>query len=106
MSNTYKISDKDEQEIRARDKKCVYCHIWVRQKPHAMGGTGATIEHFNNDGPFDKKYNIAICCRSCNSSKGTKTLTEWFKTPYCREKNINRAKVLKPVKEYMSLCRK
>ena len=54
-----------------------------------MEASGATIEHFNNDGPFSKKWNVAICCRRCNSSKGTMRLSEWFKTPYCRERKIN-----------------
>ena len=57
MSNTYGISKQDEQEIRARDKTCVYCGILMKQSPHAMAASGATIEHFNNDGPFKKKYN-------------------------------------------------
>jgi hypothetical protein len=77
-----------------------YCGILVKQYPHTMGASGATIEHFNNDGP-GKKYNVAICCRRCNSSKGTKSLSAWFKTPYCREKKINEETVSKPVKEYM-----
>ena len=75
----------------------------MKQYPHAMAASGATIEHFNNDGPFQKKYNVAICCRRCNSSKGTKRLSVWFKTPYCREKKINEDTVSKPVKEYMRL---
>jgi 5-methylcytosine-specific restriction endonuclease McrA len=103
MSNTYGISKQDEREIRARDKTCVYCRILMKQYPHAMGASGATIEHFNNAGPFRKKHNVAICCRRCNSSKGTRSLTAWFNTPYCRKKEINRATVLKPVKEYMRL---
>jgi len=81
MSNTYGISDQDEREIRARDKACVYCGILMKQRPHAMHASGATIEHFNNDGPFQEKCNVAICCRHCNSSKGTKSLSAWFKTP-------------------------
>src|ERR1700733_14357132 len=72
MSNPYGISEKDEPQIRARDKICVYCRILMKHYPHAMGALGATIEHFNNNGPFEKKYNVAICCRRCNSSKGTK----------------------------------
>jgi 5-methylcytosine-specific restriction endonuclease McrA len=103
MSNVYGISNQDEREIRARDKTCVYCGILMKQKPHAMSASGATIEHFNNDGPFKKKYNVAICCRRCNSSKGTKRLSSWFKTPYCREKKINEKTVSEPVKEYMRL---
>ena len=73
----------------------------MKQHPHALGLSGATIEHFNNDGPFERKCNAAICCRRCNSSKGTKTLLVWFKTPYCQEKKINEETVAKPVKEYM-----
>ena len=75
----------------------------MKQYPHAMGASGATIEHFNNDGPSKKKYNLAICCRRCNSSKGTMSLSAWFKTPYCREKKINDKTVSKAVKEYMRL---
>ena len=101
MSNTYDISNQDEREIRARDKTCVYCRVLMKQYPHAMRASGATIEHFDNDGPFDKKYNAAICRRRCNSSKGTKTLSAWFNTPYCREKGINKKTVSKPVREYM-----
>jgi 5-methylcytosine-specific restriction endonuclease McrA len=103
MSNAYGISKQEEQEIRARDKTCVYCSILMKQSPHAMGASGATIEHFNNDGPLKKKYNVAICCRRCNSSKGTMKLSTWFRTPYCREKKINGETVSKPVKEYMQL---
>jgi len=103
MSNTYGISKQNEREIRARDKTCVYCGILMKQYPHAMAASGATIEHFNNDGPLKKKYNVAICCRRCNSSKGTMRLSAWFKTPYCRGKKINEETVSKPVKEYMRL---
>lgn len=103
MSNTYSISKQDERQIRARDKNCVYCRILMKQSRHAMGASKATIEHFNNDGPLKKKYNVAICCRRRNSSKGTKRLSVWFKTPYCREKKINGETVSKPVKEYMRM---
>jgi hypothetical protein len=103
MANNYGISEQDEREIRGRDRTCVYCGVLMKQRPHARGASGATIEHFNNDGPFEKKYNVAICCRRCNSSKGTKGLSAWFKTAYCREKKINEETVSKPVKEYMRL---
>ena len=103
MSNTYGISEEDEREVQARDRTCVYCGVLMKQSPHAMGASGATIEHFNNDGPFEKKYNVAICCRSCNSSKGTMKMSAWFKTPYCRKKKINGKTVSKPVTEYMRL---
>jgi 5-methylcytosine-specific restriction endonuclease McrA len=103
MANTYGISQQLEREIRARDKACVYCGILMKQHPHAMGASGATIEHFNNEGPFEEKYNLAICCRRCNSSKGTMRLSAWFKTPYCRKKKIIEETISTPVKEYMRL---
>jgi len=103
MSNTYGISDRVEREIRARDKRCVYCHRPMEPSTSARGPSEATMEHFNNDGPFDKKRNVAICCRSCNSSRRDKSLAEWFKTPYCRGKSINKETVSKPVREYMRL---
>ena len=103
MSNTYGISKQDEREIRARDKACVYCGILM--KPASRRASGATVEHFNNDGPLREKYNVAICCRRCNSSKGTKRLSAWFKTPYCRDRKINEETVSKPVEEYMRLER-
>jgi 5-methylcytosine-specific restriction endonuclease McrA len=103
MSNTYGISEQVEQEIRARDKSCVYCGIVMKQYPHSMAASGATIEHFNNDGPFEEKSNAAICCRSCNSSKGAMKLSAWFKTAYCQEKKINEETVSKPVKAYIRL---
>ena len=102
-SNKYGISKEDEREIRARDKTCVYCHISMKRHSDARRASEATIEHFNNDGPFDKKFNVAICCRGCNSSKGSKTLLVWFKSPYCRERKISAETVSKPVKEYLRL---
>lgn len=61
----------------------------------------ATIEHLSNDGPFNEKSNIAICCGSCNASRGVKELFDWFKTAYCVERNINEETVAEPVKEYI-----
>jgi 5-methylcytosine-specific restriction endonuclease McrA len=82
MSNRYGIPEEDEKEIRARDKACVFCRVSMKRPSRAKRASEATIEHFNNDGPLRKKYNLAICCRSCNSSKGTRKLLAWFETPY------------------------
>jgi len=103
MSNTYGISEEVEKEIRARDRRCVFCHKRFSRKSRA---SIATIEHFNNDGPMAKKYNVAICCGGCNSSKGTKKLSAWLKTPYCRKRQINEKTVAKPVKEYIRRIRR
>ena len=102
MSNRYGISEKDEQEIRARDKTCVYCRKLMKKSRRSFG---ATMEHFNNDGPFNEKHSIAICCRGCNSSRGAKELLAWFATDYCRKKNINVKTVSKPVGDYMRLVK-
>lgn len=102
MSNRYGIPEKDEKEIRARDKVCVYCHKTMKEFSNkGSHKDSATIEHLNNDGPFDKKYNLAICCGSCNSSRGNKDLLTWFKSSYCIERNINKETVAKPVREYI-----
>jgi hypothetical protein len=102
VSNKYGISVKDEQEIRARDKVCVYCRKLMKKSRRSFG---ATIEHFNNDGPFNEKRSAAICCRGCNSSRGAKELLAWFATDYCRRKNINVKTVSKPVRDYIRLMK-
>jgi hypothetical protein len=98
MSNSYGMPPEVEQEIRARDKLCAYCGVSMEQKRSARE---ATIEHFDNDGPFNQKDNAAICCHGCNSSKRARKLLAWFETPYCTRKNINRETVADVVKEYI-----
>lgn len=67
-----------------------------------------TIEHLNEKPPFYwqdgvREEGLAICCGSCNSSRGDRSLQEWFQTAYCRERNppINAATVAAPVKTYL-----
>ena len=107
MTNNFGIPKKEEQKIRARDKKCVYCNKEMitpyNRKKH---GDSATIEHLSPVRPFYVKEgmkidNIVICCGSCNSSRGAKKLLDWFKTKYCIDKNINENTVSSPVKEYL-----
>jgi hypothetical protein len=100
MANSFGIAEDAERAIRARDKKCVYCGVSMRRHPRRLD---ATIEHFNNNGPFAREHNLAICCRSCNSSKGRKTLLAWFETDYCRERNIHEKTVAAPVRKYLRL---
>lgn len=86
MANSYGIPADVEQRIRARDTKCVYCEksfslLSRRDWP--------TIEHLNENPPFRWKQGrlseavLAICCWSCNASRGKKSLNSWFRTPYC-----------------------
>src|SRR5271169_562754 len=105
MSNAYGIPEEVERKIRARDRTCVYCHIAMTRPSRARGGSETTIEHFNNDGPLRKKHNLAICCRRCNSSKGTKKLLTWFKADYCCNRKINKKTVAARVTRYLRRVR-
>lgn len=103
MANKYGIPEDELQKIRARDKTCVYCHR-LMTNPSANGWRGdwATIEHLNYLPPWDNPKTVAICCGSCNSSRGVKKLTDWFKSSYCTEKNIHEKTVTEPVREYIT----
>lgn len=104
MPNLYGIPKQELEKIRARDKVCVYCH-------KKMLGTTvsdnrrewATIEHLNHLPPWNNPSTVAICCGSCNSSRGQKKLLDWFKTPYCVERSINEKTVAEIVKNYLSI---
>lgn len=47
-----------------------------------------TWEHIVNDARIITIDNIALCCCSCNASKGAKSLTLWLVSNYCLSKNI------------------
>lgn len=97
----YGISEKDEDEIRSRDKSCVYCHKKMKRHFRKKGTPSdkATIEHLYDGSPLFK--NLAICCGSCNSSRGPKELLDWFESPYCKDNNINRITVSSVIRRYI-----
>ena len=103
MANKYGIPEKDLGEIRARDERCVYCgKVMTNPRNGGWRGDWATIEHLNYLPPWDNPETVAICCGSCNFSRGPKKLSDWFKTPYCTGKrNISEKTVAKPVKRYI-----
>ncbi|WP_137129692.1 HNH endonuclease [Rhizobium sp. FY34] len=84
--NRWNIPDWLEQEVRERDKYCVYCRC------NFGGGTGKgshrSWEHVVNDANIITRENIVLCCRSCNSSKGAKLLTTWLESAYCKRRGI------------------
>jgi hypothetical protein len=84
MTNNWNIPDWLEKRVRERDKSCVYCHVKFR--PNFKDR--ATWEHIDNDEKNISEGNIFLCCTSCNSSKGTKNLTDWLNSKYCKMKNI------------------
>ncbi len=104
MSNKYGIPEKELIEIRKRDKTCVYCHkVMIDPRLGGRQSDWATIEHLNFMPPWNESSTVAICCWSCNSSRGKKKLLDWFKTPYCIEKNINNETIAKPVREFIKV---
>ncbi len=87
MSNKYAIPAEELQAIRNRDKDCVYCHKEISIPSEGVWrGDWATIEHLNYLPPWNNPNTIAICCGSCNSSRGIKKISDWFKSKYCLEK--------------------
>ena len=102
MSNNWNIPDWLEKKVKDRDKLCVYCRVKMKEYPRAKGTPGdkATFEHIDNDG-LPSEENIAMCCASCNSSKGVKKLLDWFCSYYCQEKSIGRETVANIIKAYI-----
>jgi hypothetical protein len=93
-----------ESEVRQRDKNCVYCGTSMLESPIAGGSrkSVATWEHIINDAKIVTRENIARCCASCNSSKGTKKLRLWIESGYCKRRGISRGTVAEIVKKALS----
>jgi hypothetical protein len=90
-----------EREVRQRDKECVYCRIAMRESLPAdrSRNTVATWEHIINDARIVSRENIARCCAACNSSKGTKKLSLWIESDYCKRRGIGRDTVADVVEQ-------
>ena len=107
MTNKFGIPENELLEIRQRDKNCVYCgKVMIYPCIGNKQSDWATIEHLSPNPPYYwkdgmKSSNIVICCGSCNSSRGIKSLTDWFKASYCIERNINETNVAEPVKKFL-----
>ena len=85
--NKWNIPDWLENLVRARDKHCIYCGIVFNQR-NISRKSMPTWEHIVNDANIVNESNIALCCCSCNASKGAKELTFWLNSSYCIRKNI------------------
>jgi len=90
--NRWNIPEEIEKEIIQRDKNCVYCGTAMIDKVHRGESrkSAATWEHIINDETIVTIDNIARCCAACNSSKGTKKLSEWIHSEYCQKRQINK----------------
>src|SRR4029077_15645005 len=103
MGNRYGLPEAEVDRVRERDALCVYCRK-AMVKPGVRGSSTkdwATIEHLNNVEPWDNPDTIAICCGSCNSSRGGMPLMQWFGSRYCLEKEISPSTVAGPVLDYI-----
>ena len=101
MANRWSIPTEVEKKVRVRDTSCVYCgmefsggNISRKNKP--------SWEHIINDIRINGIDNIAICCISCNSSKGVKLIDDWLKSDYCKTKGISFETVAQVVKNRIS----
>jgi hypothetical protein len=95
--NRWNIPNWLEQEVIERDKSCIYCGVNFGM-PNTGFGCCPSWEHIVNDSRIITRENIALCCRSCNSSKGVKALAVWLDSPYCKKRGISRDTVVAVVK--------
>jgi len=94
-----------EEEAKARDKTCVYCGVQLLEAI-PLGSSRramATWEHIINDASIVTRENIARCCVACNSSKGTKVLSDWLNSSYCKKNGINEHTVAVVVRKALGI---
>jgi len=87
MANRWGIPKDVEAIVRKRDIKCVYCGI-VFSTDNNSRKDKPSWEHIVNDIRINGTENIALCCMSCNASKGSKLLEDWLESDYCKKKEI------------------
>lgn len=101
MSNRWGISKDVEDLVKKRDLRCVYCGISFSNSI-ASHKTRPTWEHIINDIRINGPENIALCCGSCNASKGSKLIADWLNSKYCLNKNITINSVATVVKKHLA----
>jgi hypothetical protein len=94
-----------EEKVKDRDKACIYCGIKMIEKmpPTGPRNAVATWEHIINDASIVTIDNIARCCFACNSSKGTRKLSDWLESDYCKKHGINKDTVASVVKQALRI---
>lgn len=101
MANRWGIPKNVEELVKKRDLNCVYCGTAFTNSI-LTHKTRPTWEHIINDIRINGPENIAICCGSCNASKGNKLLIDWFNSKYCLTKGITKENVASIVKEHLN----
>jgi hypothetical protein len=99
--NGWGIPDWLEEEVKKRDKACVYCGTQMIEQmpPRGPRKAVATWEHIINDASIVSREHITRCCVASNSSKGTKKLADWLQSSYCKKRGISKDTVAEVVKE-------
>ena len=107
MANRFQIPQDVETRLRRAFKVCAYCRRRMKAHVGVIGNPPdkATIEHLNRHGPFHWRDglledHLVICCGRCNSSRGTKRLSDWFAATYCLGRGINTRTVAARVRRY------
>lgn len=85
MANRWGIPKEVEEFVKKRDKSCVYCGIEFKLDEKSRKNK-PSWEHIINDIRINGIDNIALCCMSCNASKGAKLLENWLESAYCKKK--------------------
>ena len=98
MANKWGIPIEVENLVLSRDKSCVYCGVIFNKNDNSRK-TKQSWEHIVNDIRINGADNIALCCMSCNASKGAKLLEIWLESKYCKDKGITKDTVALIVKE-------
>ncbi len=98
MANKWGIPSDVEIFVKKRDKSCVYCGVEFLESNDSRKSK-PSWEHIVNDIRINGKDNIALCCISCNASKGAKLIEDWLQSEYCIRKKITIDSVATVVKE-------
>lgn len=105
MANRWGIPKDVEEIVKTRDTSCVYCGISFTNTVFTHK-TRPTWEHIINDIKINGTDNIALCCGSCNASKGIRLLEDWLSGKYCSTKGITKENVAQVVTEYLNRPKK
>ena len=101
MANKWGIPSDVENHVKERDKRCVYCGVEFTEN-NISRKTKPSWEHIINDVRINGIDNIALCCISCNASKGAKLLEDWLNGDYCKRNKITIETVSSVVKSALS----
>jgi hypothetical protein len=101
VANRWNIPQWLEREVVARDRHCIYCGVSFSLALPTRGQK-PSWEHIVNDARLVSVENIALCCVSCNASKGAKQLAIWLASSYCGRRGITEASIAQVARAVLS----